>query len=132
MFNHISYFTKFKDSPRAIHLANGSQITEKGIGTLKIELSHSYLEITETLYCPNLSNCLVSMGSLLKNHYVLQPLKNNRFKITDQSNRTILDGDYCSSALIIKQSQLSSTSCAKTTPNQLITLQRSSGHPSFD
>ncbi|MBW0483615.1 hypothetical protein O181_023330 [Austropuccinia psidii MF-1] len=132
MFNHLSYFTKFKDSPRAILLANGSQITAKGIGTVKIELSHSYLEIKETLYCPDLSNCLLSMGSLLKNHYVLQPLNNNKFKITDQYNRTILDGDYSSGALIIKQCHLSSTSCAKTTPNQLITLHRSSGHPSFD
>ncbi|MBW0568977.1 hypothetical protein O181_108692 [Austropuccinia psidii MF-1] len=132
MFNHMSYFTKFKDSTQAILLANGSQITAKGIGTVKIKLPHSYLEIKETLSCPDLSNCLLSMGSLLKNHYILQPLNNNSFKITDQSNRTILDGDYSSGALIVKQFQPSSTSYANTTPNKLVTLHQSSGHPYFD
>ncbi|MBW0555354.1 hypothetical protein O181_095069 [Austropuccinia psidii MF-1] len=132
MFNHMAYFTEFKDSTRAILLVNGSQITAKGIGTVKIELPHSYLEIKETLYCPDLSNCLLSMGSLLKNHYVLQPLNGNSFKITNRSNRTILEGDYSSGALIVKQFQSSSTSYVNTTPNKLVTLHRSSGHPSFD
>ncbi|MBW0498232.1 hypothetical protein O181_037947 [Austropuccinia psidii MF-1] len=132
MFNHMSYFNEFKDSTRAILLANGSQITAKGIGTVKIKLPHSYLEINETLYCPDLSNCLFSMGSLLKNHYILQPLNDNSLKITDQSNRTILDGDYSSGALIVKQFQPSSTSYDNTTPNRLVTLHQSSGHPSFD
>ncbi|MBW0473475.1 hypothetical protein O181_013190 [Austropuccinia psidii MF-1] len=132
MFNQILYFTEFEDSERIILLANGSQIAAKGIGTVKIELPHSYLKIEKTLYCPDLSNCLLIMGSLLKNHYILQPCNDKKFKITDQSNRTILDGDYSSSTLIIKQLQLSSTSHAKSTPKQILTLHQSSGHPSFD
>ncbi|MBW0501579.1 hypothetical protein O181_041294 [Austropuccinia psidii MF-1] len=132
MFNQITYFTEFEDSERTILLANGSQITAKGIGTVKVELTHTYLEIKKTLYSPDLSNCLLSMGSLLKNHHVLQPLNNKKFKITDQSNRTILDGDYSSGTLIIKKLQLSSTSLAKSTPKQILTLNQSSGHPSFD
>ncbi|MBW0544655.1 hypothetical protein O181_084370 [Austropuccinia psidii MF-1] len=89
MFNQLSYFIDFTESPRAIVLANGSQITAKGIGTVKIELPHSHLKIKNTLYCPELSNCLISMGALLKNHYILQPLNNDKFQIINQSNKVL-------------------------------------------
>ncbi|MBW0553825.1 hypothetical protein O181_093540 [Austropuccinia psidii MF-1] len=92
MFNKLSYFVDFIKSSRAIVLANGSQITAKGIGTVKIELPHSHLKIQNTLYCPELSNCLLSMGALLKNHYILQPLDNNKFQIIDQLKKVLLDG----------------------------------------
>ncbi|MBW0539802.1 hypothetical protein O181_079517, partial [Austropuccinia psidii MF-1] len=61
MFNQFSYFIDLIKSPRTIILANGSQITAKGIGTVKIKLPHSHLKIQNTLYCPELYNCLLSM-----------------------------------------------------------------------
>ncbi|MBW0532198.1 hypothetical protein O181_071913, partial [Austropuccinia psidii MF-1] len=117
MFNQLSYFVNIIESPRIIFLANGSQITAKGIGTVKIELPHSHLKIQNTLYCPELPNCLLSMGALLKNHYILQPLDNNKFQIIDQSKKVLLDGDYSSGTLIITQSQQHQTNSVLSTSN---------------
>ncbi|MBW0535166.1 hypothetical protein O181_074881 [Austropuccinia psidii MF-1] len=117
MFNQLSYFVNFSESPRTIVLANGSQITAKGIGTVKIELPHSHLEVQNTLYCPELSNCLLSMGTLLKNHYVLQPLDNNKFQIIDKSKNVLLDGDYSSGTLIITQAQQHQTNSVLSAPD---------------
>ncbi|MBW0525302.1 hypothetical protein O181_065017 [Austropuccinia psidii MF-1] len=81
MFKKLSYFIDFNESPRKIVLENGSQITAKGIGTVKIELPYLHLKIKDTLYCPELSNCLLSMGLLLKNDCTLQPASKNKLQI---------------------------------------------------
>ncbi|MBW0489669.1 hypothetical protein O181_029384 [Austropuccinia psidii MF-1] len=122
MFNQLSYFVDFTKSPRTIVLANGSQITAKGIGMVKIELPHSHLKIKNTLYCPKLSNCLLSMGALLKNHYILQPLNNNKFQIINQSKNVLLDGNYSSGTLIITQAQQHQTNAIQSVADQIMTL----------
>ncbi|MBW0479851.1 hypothetical protein O181_019566 [Austropuccinia psidii MF-1] len=130
MFNQLSYFVDFIESPRTIVLANGSQITAKGIGTVKIKLPNSHLKIQNILYCPELSNCLLSIGALLKNHYILQPLDNNKFQMIDQSKKVLLDGDYSSGTLIITQGQKHQTNSILSVSNRIMTLHQSSGHPS--
>ncbi|MBW0467241.1 hypothetical protein O181_006956 [Austropuccinia psidii MF-1] len=122
MFNQLSYFIDFVESPRTIVLANGSQITAKGIGTVKIELPHTHLKIQNTLFCPELSNCLLSMGALLKNQYILQPLNNNKFQIIDQSKNVLLDGNYSSGTLIITQAQLPQSSSVLSVSDRMMTL----------
>ncbi|MBW0505467.1 hypothetical protein O181_045182, partial [Austropuccinia psidii MF-1] len=132
MFNQLSYFVNLIKSPRTIVLANGSQITAKGIGTVKIELPHSHLEVQNTLYCPELSNCLLSMGTLLKNHYILQPLDNNKFQIVDKSKNVLLDGNYSSGTLIVTQALQHLKNSVLSAPDQIMTLHQSSGHLSSE
>ncbi|MBW0543095.1 hypothetical protein O181_082810 [Austropuccinia psidii MF-1] len=132
MFNQLSYFVNLIESPRTIVLTNGSQITAKGIGTVKIELPHSHLEVQNTLYCPKLSNCLLSMGTLLKNHYILQPLDNNKFQIIDKSKNVLIYGDYSSGTLIVTQALQHLTNSILSAPDRIMMLHRSSGHPSSE
>ncbi|MBW0466121.1 hypothetical protein O181_005836 [Austropuccinia psidii MF-1] len=105
MFNKLSYFVNFNESLRTILLENDFQITAKGIRTVKIKLPYLQLKIKDMLYCPKLSNCLLSMGSRVKNHYPLQPGNKKEFIIINQLNQTLLDGDCSSGTLIIKQAQ---------------------------
>ncbi|MBW0593872.1 hypothetical protein O181_133587, partial [Austropuccinia psidii MF-1] len=132
MSNQLSYFIDFIKSLGTIGLENGSQIVAKGLGTIKIELPHSNLKIKNMLHYPALSNCLLSMGSLLKNHYILQPLNSNKFQIIDQSNSILLDGDYSSGTFFITQAQQHQTNTLLSPSNRLIMLHQSSGHPSSD
>ncbi|MBW0473457.1 hypothetical protein O181_013172 [Austropuccinia psidii MF-1] len=87
MFNNAKIFTKISKLTQTIKLADRSTILAFGTGTVQIELSHCFLDLSDCLLVENLLYNLISLGQILKPNYKLTSYENKTFQVLDQKKQ---------------------------------------------
>ncbi|MBW0561476.1 hypothetical protein O181_101191 [Austropuccinia psidii MF-1] len=94
MFNNPKVFTNISKLTQNIELADGSTILASRSGTVRIELSHCLLDLSDCLLVENLSYNLISLGQILKPNYKLTSYENKTFQVLDQNDNLIIKGSF--------------------------------------
>ncbi|MBW0577895.1 hypothetical protein O181_117610 [Austropuccinia psidii MF-1] len=129
MFNNPKVFTNISKLTQTIKLADGSTILASGTGTVRIELSHCLLDLSDCLLVENLSYNLISLGQILKPNYKLTSYENKTFQVLDQNDNLIIKGSFKGGNFEVNtENKLALTTISHS--NQFLTLHQAAGHPS--
>ncbi|MBW0468182.1 hypothetical protein O181_007897 [Austropuccinia psidii MF-1] len=131
MFNNPSLFTSFTPRTQTIKLADGSTIHATGIGTIKLELHHCFLELKNCLLVKSLAYNLISLGAIMKPNFKIITKENKTFNLLNQNNELILNGTYNTGNFELTVNQ-NKALAIKTTDQISKTLHQLAGNPSLD
>ncbi|MBW0545924.1 hypothetical protein O181_085639 [Austropuccinia psidii MF-1] len=129
MFNNPKLFIKISKLTQTIELADRSTILASGTGTVRIKLSHCFLDLSNCLLVENLLYNLISLGKILKPNYKLTTNKNKAFQVLDQNNNLIIKGSFkCGNFEINTENKLALTTASHS--NKSLTIRQAASHPS--
>ncbi|MBW0527426.1 hypothetical protein O181_067141 [Austropuccinia psidii MF-1] len=129
MFNNPKIFTKISKLTQTIELADGSTILASRTGTVRIKLSHCFLDLSDCLLVENLLYNIISLGQILKPNYKLTSYKNKTFQLLDQNSNLIIKGSFeCGNFEFNTENKRALTTVSHS--NQSLTLNQATGHPS--
>lgn len=133
MFCSQGNFKTYSDHIKAVHLADGNEITTQEIGSLELMGKNSTLELTNYLHIPTLAHNLISLSYLFKKGCQLVYTGHDKFEV-QKNFKPILDGVIKNIIFVLEESvgkPMSPPLSASAVSDVSILQHRRLGHPNY-